>query len=148
MRVEIEGIEELRKKLGELNVRVERVLREAVLQGEGLVEEEMKRQGPGPHMTYTIRKARSTRVEVDIGPDKEHWYYQLFESGAQPHEIEPDVKGALAFEMDGAQVIVNSVKHTGMAAAPFIRPALKNQTEAVKAAMMKTFWNAIERVAK
>ena len=80
-------------------------------------------------------KVSDAAVEVGIGPDKDHWYYQFFETGAGRHPIGPESKKAIRFPgAEGQELVRFGVTHPGMAARPFLRPALDGQkAEAVRA---------------
>ncbi len=54
-------------------------------------------------------------------------YGKEVEFGTNPHVIEPKSKQALAFKVDGKQVITKRVMHPGTRPNPFIRTTLRTQ---------------------
>jgi len=126
VRVELEGAEELRRKLLKLAEAAKDVLEESVMAGAEIIQAEANRTAPGPHVAIAIEKETPLRVKAKIGPDQAHWYYQFFETGVQPHEIKAKRKAALAFPYQGRGeegTVTKRVSHPGMAARPFLRPA-------------------------
>ena len=65
-------------------------------------------------------EASAAGVEVGIGPDKDHWFYQFSETGAAAHEINGS---PLLFQGREGMVKTARVSHPGMPAKPFLRPA-------------------------
>lgn len=118
--VTIEGGEELLAKLQQLGVDVRGVLKEAILAGAEEIWRPANQNAPGPHVIAEVTDSDQNSATVGIGPDKEHWYYQFFETGAQAHEI---TGAPLAFVGEEGTVITGRVGHPGMAAKPFLRPA-------------------------
>jgi len=140
--VRIEGGEELLRQLRRLGVDVGAVLEEAALAGARAIAEDANQRAPGPHVETNVEKRSKGSVTVDIGPDKEHWWYRFFESGAQPHEI----KGTpLVFEGDAGTVVTGRVSHTGMAARPFLRPALDTREKEATDQVGRVLRGAVER---
>lgn len=146
-RVVIEGLDELQQALGDLAEAVSKqVLINAVKDGAELWANLANSEAPGPHVKIELEKATNTRVEFKIGPDKEHFYYVFFETGVQPHQIKASKGKALKFKLGDEMVFFRKVQHTGMAPAPFLVPAGKNNQERIKAAMGKQFTSAIVKV--
>lgn len=114
-------------------------LRQAMLAAAEVIRIEAARQAPGPHIVAKMKYVGRRRAQALIGPDKAHWYYQFFETGAQPHEISARRVRRLVFPGRAGIVFVQRVRHTGMAAQPFLRPAADHKLhEAARA-----FSNAI-----
>ena len=130
--VKIEGGEELLAKLAAMGVNVGKVLEAAVTAGSELIAEGARSKAPGPYIEAVIDPSTSsggTSVTMAIGPDKAHWFYRFFETGAGRHEI----KGSpfLAFEGREGLVLTGAVMHPGMKARPFLRPSFdQNQNRA------------------
>lgn len=124
MRVEIEGLDELVRNLEDMGADVRAVLTDAVLAAGQIVADAANPNAPGPNISATVDEEESSdkKVVVNVGPDKEHWYYRFAETGTTAHEI--NSTGALAFEGQTGPVITKSVSHPGMPARPFLRPAL------------------------
>ena len=125
----IEGGEELKARLEELAQAVRGAALEAAARaGAEVIRADANRRAPGPHVELEVRESSESAVEVAVGPDKEHWYYQFFELGAGRHTIGPQSKKAIRFPgVEGKQVVRFGVTHPGMAARPFLRPALDGQ---------------------
>ena len=134
-RVELIGAEELGKKIHQLGDLVRQANSKAARAAEVPILDDANRNAPGPHILALQSKRESTEdlAVVDIGPDKDHYYYQFIETGATGHEIKG--KTILAFLGRKGLVITKSVQHPGMAARPFLRPAMtKNRDAAQKKA--------------
>ncbi len=119
--VRLEGGEELLEALRAMDLNVKAELRAAVSAGAEIIREAANGLAPGPHIKMRVARATASVVEVDIGPDAEHWYYRFHETGAAPHEIRG--KALLAFEGSNGTVVTPRVSHPGMGASPFLRPA-------------------------
>ena len=97
-----------------------------------VVVDEANSRAIKPVVEALVDKSSATRVDVKIGVPKEQFYVAIFETGAQPHEITPHKKFNLFFEGAQGEIFTRSVKHPGVPARPFLRPALEEKTEAVK----------------
>lgn len=90
---------------------------------------------PEPVVTSRISKVTVDSAEIEIGVPRSKYVVAIFEVGAQPHEIDGKKKKALAFAGADGAVVRRAVGHPGMAARPFLRPALDaGQGQAVEAA--------------
>lgn len=118
--VKIEGGEELLEKLRAMGIDVRKVLKEATLAGAEEIRRPANHDAPGPHIIAEVMASDKNSATVGIGPDEDHWYYQFFETGAQPHKI---TGAPLAFEGEEGTIIIGRVSHPGMTASPFLRPA-------------------------
>ena len=127
--VTIEGGEELLEQLQRMGVDVKAALEKVVLEGAEEIRRPANQMAPGPHVVAEVAASGKQAVTVAIGQDKEHWYYQFFETGAQPHEI---TGSPIAFEGREGAVITGRVDHTGMAARPFLRPAFDRRKGAAE----------------
>lgn len=144
--VRIEGMEELLRKLGQLQDDVSAVLDEATLAGAEVVRTYAAQQAPGPHVEKDLAARTRLAAEAHVGPDDAHWYYKFAETGTGPHEIGPDAKQALAFEGNEGRVVTTFVDHPGHPAEPFLRPALDTQKGAATDAVGAVLKRAIEAV--
>ena len=113
--------EALLRDLQRLGADVGQVLKKALLAGAEIVEKDAGRRAPGPYIDHGEVKTSGHSAEVDVGPDDDHWYYRYFETGAKPHRISGS---PLRFIIAGDPVFARHVRHPGMAARPFLRPAL------------------------
>lgn len=148
MKIVMEGGEELKAKLRALGQAVVRINREAALAGAEVIEDAAEMRAPGPHISKEVVRADENQAEVAIGPDKEHWYYQFTETGATRHEIKAAKGGVLAFLGDSGLVITKKVDHPGMAAKPFLRPAMNTQRDAAKDKAGEVFREEIEKASR
>ncbi len=132
MRIELDlkGDKKLIAALGRLGVGVNRLLVRAAQAGGGVIRKDANRRAPGPHVETEISSPRMDRVRVDVGPDRDHWYYGIFETGATPHTIRPKTRKMLRFQGEGGdEVFARAVQHPGMPARPFLRPALDERKD-------------------
>ena len=120
--VRLEGGEELLEKLRSLDLSVKAELREAGLAAAERIRAAAAGMAPGPHIRLRVARQTATMVVMEIGPDADHWYYKFFETGARPHEIVGNP--TLSFEGRSGRVVTRRVQHPGMAANPFLRPAM------------------------
>jgi len=125
VRVTIEGADELRRKLRELAEGASLVVGKATEAGGEEVERYAEQRAPGPHIVTELQKVTRTRGLVRIGPDKKHWYYRFLEMGTRPHQIIGNEW--LMFGGREGFVRTHQVDHPGMAARPFLRPAIKRR---------------------
>lgn len=160
VKFEVKGGKELAAKLRALGADAKAALIEADTAGANVILDAANAVAPGPHVVFQITKKSATSVEVSIGPDKEHWYYRFFELGAGPHEIVAGLSARrqvrlahggrapkqelqtvtkesnLSFQGNNGLVIIHEVSHPGMAARPFLRPAIDmNKDNAVSTVM-------------
>lgn len=134
VKVSLEGKEELLAALKQMASAIKKqVMEEAVREGGAVILERAKALAPGPYIAMEISQLTERYAEVSIGPDDDHWYYRLFETGAAEHEI----KGApLAFiNQRGRLLLTKSVSHPGMEARPWLRPAADEEQERAKSVL-------------
>lgn len=130
VRVSIEGREELKAKFDRLGKAARGpALERAVLKGAEPIRDEANRRAPGPHIEAEISESSDLAAEVAIGPDKDHWYYRFFETGAGRHGIGPSKGKAIRFPGSDGETVRFGVDHPGMTAAPFLRPALDGRKD-------------------
>lgn len=142
--VEVQGADELISKLKALgeNVRVAR--NDAAMAAADVWVKGMNDLAPGPHIDATIMTNTDRKVIVEVGPEPDRWYYRFFELGAQPHEITPAAKKALAYE----GFVFKRVRHPGMPARPFMRPVADGQQDEAVSAFGRHLAAIIERHAE
>lgn len=146
MKVELVGDRELEAKLRQVRAAVGKVLDDAGESGANIIQAEAAHRAPGPHIEIEQIEKTLTKVSYAIGPDREHWYYQFFETGAGAHEIDGKVKKAIMFVSNGESIVRRIVHHPGMAADAFLRPAMDNKHDQAAETVGSVFWTAIERV--
>ena len=82
-----------------------------------------------------LRQSLGIKVEGDrvlIGPDAVQAPYGVYvEFGTKPHKITAKNGKALAFKMNGQNVVVRSVNHPGTRAQPFVQPAFDAWVESL-----------------
>jgi|YNPBryulayer2012_1023412.scaffolds.fasta_scaffold00014_36 HK97 gp10 family phage protein len=137
LHIQISGLDELYKKLELTKEEVNARKKAALDAGAKIVGYEADRLAPRPGSI----KTKIDSEEAIIGFDKDKWYWRFFELGASPHEIEGD---PLVFEGDAGLVITNKVNHPGMAARPFLRPALESQKDLVIRVMSEVIREALK----
>ena len=144
-RAEIKGDQEFKKKIVNLRKEISAILEEAALAGADVIKDEANRLAPGPHIETDVVESTWTHADVEIGPDKEHWYYRFFETGTSAHEVTPKTAGGLAFPW-GGEMIVRMISHpSGMAAQPFLRPARDEKEKEADEATGRKFLEVINR---
>lgn len=143
----VENEDELERKMKLIAERMNAVVEAATEAGAQVWQAESNRLAPGPHVVYRTKTATLTRAEIEIGPDKAHWYYQFFETGAGAHDIpKKKRKKAIAFDVGSERIIRMSAKHPGMAASPFLRPPATEKRAAIIAAMRDRFYDEIVKI--
>jgi hypothetical protein len=164
----LEGGDELVRKLRAMSRDARgATLERAVDAGIAPAEQRIRADAPGSGIVSEVADKPNTpnTKARQVGPDKDHWYYQFFETGVQPFEIDlvrrkskrsavnrktgrrmsgRKVAGdtqALKFEIGGATVFAKKVRRGGMAARPFMRKNFLGSTERMETA----FGDEIER---
>jgi hypothetical protein len=147
IRVELIGDAELRDKIHRLGVGVQAANSKAARAAEVPIQMEASEGAPGPHILALQSKRESTETlaVVDIGPDKEHWFYQFFETGAIAHTIKAKKAKALAFEGRNGLVVTKSVQHPGMQKHPFLKMAMTHNIDLVQELAGKVFLQEINK---
>lgn len=145
-RAEIEGMDDFKAKLVGLRKDMQAILEEATEAGAEVIRDESNHLAPGPHVTTEVVSKTWSHADIEIGPDKEHWYYMFFEVGAQPHEIKPRKVGGLQFPGSEGEFIVRMLaSHQGMAARPFLRPAMDDKKDEAEEAVGRKFLEVITK---
>lgn len=132
--LEVKNLDEVMKALEAAGAAGAAVLPQAVAEGAKVLQGIMiSKRGDG------------IGVELDgetayIGPDKAHWYYGFFETGTSAHLVEPRSKKALKW---GDTFAARSFPR-GMAAVPFMRPAVDEGADEVAAKMGAVILAAID----
>lgn len=147
VQVKIEGGEGLLKELAALGVNVKKTLRGATRAGAKVIQEEAERNArgvtgsTGKHVRIKVSARQRDRVEAEIGATKKKFHLRFFEAGVQPHEI----SGApLVFEGDKGLIVIGGVRHPGMPAQPWLRPAFDSRKDAAADAMGEVLRATVE----
>jgi HK97 gp10 family phage protein len=147
VRVELIGDKEMHEKLHRMGENVQKANSKAARAAEVPILSEATEMAPGPHIMALQSKRESTEdlAVVDIGPDKEHWFYQFFETGAIAHTIKAKKAKALAFEGRNGLVVIQSVQHPGMQKHPFLKKSLTHNKDLVQEIAGKVFLQEINK---
>lgn len=124
LHIKIEGLDELYRNLEATKDEVAAAKQKALEAGAKIVAVAADQKAPrSGHIANQVNEN-----EAVIGFSKDKWYWRFFELGATAHEIRGN---PLVFEGDAGLVFTNRVNHPGMAARPFLRPALETQKDLV-----------------
>lgn len=156
-KVIIENDASLGEKIRRVGSEVEGVLSQAVQLGADDVVGIANQLAPGPHVTREQSKPWNlTSKAMDIGPDKQHWFYSFFESGVQAFEIHMLKKRATRgsgktrpIHSDKRAVrfsagVFSVVKRGPMPARPFLRQALLSHQDAIAKRMGDAFVQVLD----
>jgi HK97 gp10 family phage protein len=146
IKAKMQGLDELRAQLLARAESIRSVAVRAAQAGAGVIRAAADAGAPSPGSvdTRTVVLSRKGQVRVDIGSDKKHWYHRFFELGADPHEIKPKLAKRLRFEVGDTVVFARAVQHPGMAARPFLRPAMDERQGQAVAAVGDVLRGAVE----
>ncbi len=143
----VDGGDQLLKELASLGGNVRSSARSAVRAGARVIQAEAESNtqtlgdGSGKHTAIKISQRVKGTIEAMIGPSKRKWWYRYFETGVTAHEI---TGGPLVFEGDEGLVVIGSVRHPGMAAQPWLRPAFDTKQDDAVQAVGDTLRRAVE----
>lgn len=140
--VHLQGGEELMRKLQAMQADVADVIERATQAGAEVVADAARADAPGPFIAVEVERNARGKAVARIGPDKDHWYYRFFETGTAPHEIVGDP--FLVFTAYGKLFRIRKVWNNGMAARPFLRPALDRNTDAATSAFGSVIRGVVE----
>ncbi len=145
----LENADELRAKFDELGSRVRASVVTAVHAGAEVVAEAADLDAPADaQLEIKTLEKRGQSVLLGVGLDRNHWYYKFFETGATAHEIKAHDAAAMVFAGRDGLVVTGGVQHPGMAARPFLRPALDGRRDEVVAMIGDVLRAEIEAVAE
>ena len=144
--VRIEGGENLLKELAALGGNVRSTARTAMRNGTKVVQAQAEINAaalgrPAKHTRIRARSLMKGLITMELSPSKAKWWFRYFETGVSAHEI---TGSPLVFQGRNGLVVVDRVNHPGMAARPWLRPAMDSQSPAAVAAIGETFRRAIE----
>lgn len=136
IRIEVQNLEEVKRILEQLGARAEAALPQAIEEGAKVLVDRVAANAPGPFIDYQMDGKTAY-----VGPDKAHFYYAFFETGTNRHFIAPTQKRALHWGGDAF-----SAGHAvgGIAAAPFMRPAVDEGGDEVAEAVGAVLAAALE----
>jgi hypothetical protein len=141
------GEGELQEKFKLLEERAKDVLLQAAMAGAEIIKGEANTRAPEPLIEIEIAKNEPELAEANIGPPSEKWRWQFVEIGATGHEIAARKTDRLFFGgSSGDWLSKETVSHPGMAARPFLRPAVDSREQAAVDAAGEILKRAIESV--
>ena len=145
-RAEIKNMDDLEKKIVGLRKDMSKILEQAAQAGADVIADEANHLAPGPYIDTDVVGLTWAHADVEIGPDKEHWYYLFYETGTAPHEVTPRSVGGLEFPgQEGEMVVRQIVSVPGMAARPFLRPAFDGKKDEAEEATGREFLKVINK---
>lgn len=145
-RAEIENMDDLEKKIVGLRKDMSKILETATQAGANVIADEADHLAPGPHIDTEVVELTWSHADIEIGPDKEHWYYKFFETGTAAHEVTPRSVGGLEFPgAEGEMVVRQVVFVSGMPASPFMRPAFDGKKNEAEEAVGREFLQVINK---
>lgn len=149
VQMKLEGSAELMTRLKAIGARASQAVMDAAVAGATPILFDANLRAHSPHVIAEAQqKEGANKATVRIGPDKAHWYYRFFEFGATVHEIKAKKALALLFPGQNGDVFAKKVEHTGMAARPFLRPAMDTRKDDATRAAGETFRQVIESYTK
>ena len=143
------------RQMREVGAASQRVFRQAAETGGRVVQQAAIANAPGPGIGIEVEVESSTRAVASIGPLKSKWFYRFRETGTKAHgpkhkqtRYQKDIKRAgigtsdkrrsmMRWYQGGSPIFARRVR--GVAAKPFMRPAMERTgeiTEAVGAVYM------------
>lgn len=131
--LKMKGLEKHIRELEALkNAAIAGMLEAALAGGEVIANAANTNLGKGRRVVAQMNATETTsrRVVVDIGLLKEYWYERFREYGTSPHEISPTTKDALRSYLGGKPVFSEGHEVGGVAADPFLRPAVDQKKTA------------------
>lgn len=121
MTITVRGGEALAAKLKRMGAEASAALELAAEAGMAAIESAAEPLAPGPHLESETTERKQNVARVEMGPDKEHWYYRFSEYGAGEHDVVGNP--FLMFKGNAGTVVTRKVVHPGIKARPFLRPA-------------------------
>lgn len=125
VKIQIDGMDRLKKKLNAMDQNVGQVLADSLAQGAQIGADAANGMAPESGAVGVDILNRSVKhATVGVGIDKKKWYLRFLETGTVAHAIKVTNASALVFEGDIGTVIIKAVQHTGLMAKPFLRPGI------------------------
>lgn len=144
----LEGADELMRELQECGLNARKTVSAAAKSGAKVIADDGNRRakalrgGKGRIVSARVTRRTQDHVTAAAGVTKSKWYYRFFETGAVPHEIQG--RPLLRFYSRGTLIETPRVRHPGMAARPFLRPAFDAQQNEARDTFGETLRAAIE----
>lgn len=139
---------EVQAALEQMDAAVVETLEQALTAGIKVAHTAALAKAPGQHVVFEIdQKQRARRrLWINMGPDKKHWFYQFYELGWRAHTVKAKKKKFLKFEGREGAVFMKAAEIPAGAARPFLRPALDENQEAIKAAVGEFLRSKLEAI--
>lgn len=142
-RIEVKGAKELIRKFERMGINSSDVLEDAVRAGATLVERDADRMAPNPNIDQAVVVKTPETVQVDVGPDKEHWYYRFWEWGTKAKR--PKRATAMQIWYGGQVVTFSRGEVPPLAAQPFLRPAYETNKSSAERAINQAIYTVVIR---
>jgi HK97 gp10 family phage protein len=146
VQITVRNLDDVLRKLAQVDGNVKDTLAAAVTAAGAVFAADANGRAPSPVIETRITERRQTSVTAQVKPDRKHWYYRFVETGAQAHEITPSSAALLQFDVNGRTIKAARVRHPGMPARPFLRPAYDTQRQAAEGAAGAKIRSAVDRV--
>jgi hypothetical protein len=135
IRLEIKNLDEVLRAIKAAGEAGAAAMSKGVEAGGKVLQGKVSANAPGPGIGLEI-----DGLTAYVGPDAAHWYYLFFETGTSAHLVAPRSKRALKF----GDTFAARAFPRGVAAQPFLRPAVDEGVDEVSAAVGKEILAAID----
>ncbi len=139
----LEGADDLIAELQAVGLSVKGTTRKGVRAGLKAMQVNADRRAS----SLSTRRGKATRIAISskergavtgaLGPSKKKFYLRFFETGTRPHIIKQTY-------LRRGKTVTRRLRHPGMAARPWLRPAFDESTTAARAAFGEAMRQAIE----
>lgn len=143
MRVKLMNEREVLDALKKAGIAPRTVLDAAVKAAAVVIRDEAQRKAPGPGIEVAQAESAASSVTYHVGPKEDKWHYKFLETGTPPHRIRPKNRKALKLIPLG-EVFAAGASHPGMAARPFLRPAIDTKANAARDAAGQAIKRALD----
>lgn len=144
-----EGLDDLVRRLRAVGAATQTVFQDAAFAGAQVIQRHANANAPGPHIGIEVVVENADRAVASIGPKKEKWFYRFREFGTKEHGPKhkktrfqsylrrvgatvSDRRVAMLRWYEGGHPIF-ARKVRGVAAKPFLQPAVQRTDEIVEA---------------
>ncbi len=145
-----EGLDELTRRLRATGAATRSVFRDAAEAGGSVIQRHANANAPGPHIGIEVKAESADRAVASVGPKKEKWFYRFREFGTKAHgpkhkktrfqsylrkvgaTVSDSRVSMLRWYQNGQPIFARRVR--GVAAKPFLQPAMQRTEEIVDAA--------------
>jgi len=148
----VTGDTELQNAFRKLSADAQSTLGSVILRaGAKVVQKHANARAPRPEVEIELDDAGGANKSASIGIKGKFWRWRFREYGVQPFEVNLvkgrtkrssgkgkkvyGSKGVMHFAADGMDVFTQSIKRGGVAAKPFLRPAIDEHEDEILGAM-------------